>query len=1110
VHTEDLSEVAGWPVSIDGLVFRNNPNRMFLGGNQHSRPGALLVGDFLYTGYASHCVQYNYTGAIIGFNKRTGQIIEAFATEGGLEPNTVPGGGVWMSGGGLAYDGKGSMYFSTGNGYASQLKPTGNSVPGRSPPSSLEEAAVNAKINADGTLTIIDFFMPMEKNDLDGADKDLGTSPLVLLPSDTFTCPNHRRIGVVTGKSGKTYWLDLDNLGGYQMGPNAQDAVIQTFLNENSVYAGAGVLPLNGGYIYIPVTRYPTHVFKFSCDSNGNAVFTKVTDTPDDNAYIIGTSHGTTTSLNGQADTGLLWFTDVQGQGLRVYDPIPPSNGGPLRSLRNFTVPWVTKFSRPVFGDGRVYVSSTQGYLYGFGSPINAPLNCSSPYDLGSVPINNVSAPITIRCIAVTDTTITSVSLADTNDFKISDIPLLPLPLSVGQSFNFDAIISPSSVGEISKDVVINVNNAQTGFSSTSLVTLKATSRSAIPVLAIAPNSILFSVIAGQPSTKQSTLFWNFGDSLLTLKNVSFSPVSRDGPWVQPNTTSDGNSHIGDFVFIRTPRTIQPGSSAAFSVIYAPTTAGNSTVYMRVFSDGGTATLGVFGNAGTQPKALIEFQTPDGTDWVPHSSSTPFMFGTVSQSQTRNLLMRITNVGGPNAVPLSITVSKPPFGVQGIIGKSNVIDLAEGTSIAAGQSQTANLYCSVPKSQVNLPSYSGSTVWVLNTGDPTMGKQDIHFYCNASVPQVGPLLSNGTAQYGYVGCFQENTPGRQLAQLAYIDTTANTNEKCIAACIGLGFIFAGTQYQQECWCGNAIPIRKNEEDNCNFGCTGSIGQECGGDGILHNSIHMSLFADSTRFNGNTTSAPLKLTPSVGQYNYLGCYTEPSGKTLTQNFTSSNVMTVELCAVWCTGSQYFGLEYAAECSCGFELNPASTLVDAGQCSMSCKGSNSEFCGGPSRMQIYQLSGNLPVSSSGVLSSTMSSTTSGVSSSSVAISSSTGIAHLTVISSKISSTVATISSTTPTSSSFISSSLSFSTPISLNSSATPGSSSITVTTPAATPTGLVRQLADYSAVGCYVDQDPRTFSSLAVSNSSMSLDLCAAFCSGYTFFGTEYGSECYVSV
>lgn len=117
----------------------------------------------------------------------------------------------------------------------------------------------------------------------------------------------------MTGKSGKTYWLNLDNLGGYQQGPNKLDAVPQVVQNENSVYAGAGVYPLEGGYIYINVIQvskllgsgldpakssevmtrrgalragvfyttlvmvlltatiqYPTHVFKFSCNANGD------------------------------------------------------------------------------------------------------------------------------------------------------------------------------------------------------------------------------------------------------------------------------------------------------------------------------------------------------------------------------------------------------------------------------------------------------------------------------------------------------------------------------------------------------------------------------------------------------------------------------------------------------------------------------------------------------------------------------------------------------------------------------------------------------------------------------------------------------------------------
>ncbi|OAG03405.1 WSC-domain-containing protein [Paraphaeosphaeria sporulosa] len=1135
VHTEELSEVTGWPIPLDGTVFRNNPNRMFLGGNQHSRTGAIIVGDYLYTGYASHCIQYNYTGAIIGFNKKTGKIVEAFATEGGPEPNIVKGGGIWMSGGGLSYDGRGSMYFATGNGYASQLKASGNAVPGRSPPSSLEEAAVNAKINDDGTLTIIDFFMPYEKVALDGADRDLGTTPLVLLPSTTFNCPNHRRIGVVTGKSGKTYFLNLDDLGGYQQGPNNGDNVIQVYQNENSVYAGAGMIPLGGGYVYVPVTQFKTHVFKFSCDELGNATFSLVSDTPDLNAYILGTGAATVTTMNDQDGTGLLWISDVQGYGLRIYDPIPPANGGPLTSLRNFSIPGVTKFSHPVFGDGRVYISTNQGYLYGFGSPVKSVLNCSSPYNFGAIPINTVTQPATITCTALNRTTVQSISLLDSINFHVENVPALPLNLSTSQNFSFSVASSPANVGTLLKDVTINVQNAFPGYSSTSLVTLRATGRSAAPLLAISPRSISFNVIANQLPSQQPTLLWNLGDSSLSFANFSFSLVSPNGPWIQPNTTSSGQLQVGDFTFSVLPVTMAPGTSAVLTVTYAPHTPGNDTVFLTGFTNGGSASFTASGFAGTQPKAIVEFQTPDGSGWVPFTNSTPFDFGTVYEGQTKNLLFRLTNGGGPRAVPLSVAVSKPPYGIPDIIGKTNNIDLAEGSIISAGDSQTAQIY-------------NGSTVWTLNTNDPDQGKLFIQFSCQAA-----------TDQYGYTGCFKEGNPGRQLAIQAYTDTVNNTNTKCISTCSSLGYIFAGTEFSSECWCGIDIPISKGDDANCNYGCSGDVDQTCGGNG---------------------------LTPSVGQYGFIGCYAEPSGKTVSLNATTSNIMTVEWCATWCGSAYtYFGLEYSQECTCGNALNPKSTLVDPSQCNYPCKGSNSEYCGGLNRMQVYQMSSVVSSTASSVLptlvtTSTMSSTSTVLvtpSSSSVStgiITPSTTPSSISSFTSSSTSQVVVVSTTiiNPTTSRTTASAISVTiTIISSNSTSgsviSPGStlssttgsspqvvvvpttilsstvsiatgsasstkkssslSSTSATTSSSFPSTSVTTssglsspsilpttspipgspLSAYTYVGCFIDVPQRCLRARSVANSSVSLDFCAAFCAGYTFFGTEYTNECY---
>jgi hypothetical protein len=288
-------------------------------------------------------------------------------------PASTPGGGVWMYGGGLSSNGKSSMFFATGNGYASQLN--GVPVNGRSSPTALEEAAaIHTAINADGSLNVVNFFMPWEKTQLDGADKDLGTTPLELLPSQ-FQRGSITRMGVVTGTSSKTYCLTLDDLGGYSNGPNKQDRVVQVTQNEYSVYSGAGLYPLEGGYIYIHVIQYPTHVFKFNC-SGGVASFDKVADFVEKNMYVLAVGHGTTPSLNGKPATGLLWTSDVEGSKLRIDNAVP--NSGNFTPIDAFVMTGVTKFTRPVFGDGIVYLGTILGYIYADGSPVNLPLNCTS------------------------------------------------------------------------------------------------------------------------------------------------------------------------------------------------------------------------------------------------------------------------------------------------------------------------------------------------------------------------------------------------------------------------------------------------------------------------------------------------------------------------------------------------------------------------------------------------------------------------------------------------------------------------------------------------------------------------------------------------------------
>jgi hypothetical protein len=602
-------------------------------------------------------------------------------------------------------------------------------------------------------------------------------------------------MGVVTGKSGKTYWLDLDNLGGYQNGPNKLDDVIQVYQNENSVYAGAGVYPLEGGYIYINVIQYQTHVFKFSCN-DGVPYFNHVADSPEKNAYILGVGHGTVTSLNDQPGSGLVWTSDVEGSNLRIYNAVPEN--GFLTEINSFVTPGTTKFTRPVFGDGVVYQGTTVGYIYAYGAPVNLPMNCTD-IQFGTANLNATTAPMTIECQANTALTVTAASLSGNPNFAISGLPGLPYAVQQGENFTIQATFNPHTVGPLSSSIILNTTQQAAGFSTNTPIQLKGTGQSQAALLMVTPNTVSWNgVITGQEigGVNQSVIINNIGNSPLQITSVLYSVVGETGPWITPNGTQTTTS-VSAFTFYDVPTTVAPNSAVTVPINFDPSVSGNYVVFVQVVSSGGTQVFDVLAAGSDLPQAVLEFQSPDGDSWVPYHNGTAFTFGNVTENTSRYLKMRLSNNGTANAAALSVTVSKPPFGVAGsIIGSNNNVDLAEGTLVSAGENLTATLYCSVPKSQIDVDPYNGTAQWTMNLNDPTFGKQYIQFFCDA-VAEKAPPLNSVTQQslYRYAGCFTENNPGRQLETNIYSGAN-NTNEGCIAMCSAAGYIFAGTEYTE--------------------------------------------------------------------------------------------------------------------------------------------------------------------------------------------------------------------------------------------------------------------------------------------------------------------------
>lgn len=98
------------------------------------------------------------------------------------------------------------------------------------------------------------------------------------------------------------------------------------------------------------------------------------------------------------------------------------------------------------------------------------------------------------------------------------------------------------------------------------------------------------------------------------------------------------------------------------------------------------------------------------------------------------------------------------------------------------------------------------------------------------------------------------------------------------------------------------------------------------------------------------------------------------RSLTGANTASATMTPATCAAFCSDFEYAGLEYGAECCkalfpislilvfkfssvvCGNTLGGASA---ADGCTMPCAGAPGAMCGGPNRMNLYQVIRTLPV-------------------------------------------------------------------------------------------------------------------------------------------------------
>ncbi|ROV94426.1 hypothetical protein VSDG_05914 [Cytospora chrysosperma] len=985
VDAVTLEERSGYPVLLDGHQADNDATRYFQGGIQLQRTALNLLNGVVYAGFGGHCDLYNYTGWLVGMSASDGHFVTAYATSAGPGAPAVPstsGSGVWMSGAILSSDQSNRFFFSTGNGYTSTINGA-SPASGRVTLATLSEAIVNMGINSDGTLYQQDYFEPSAYASMDGADRDVGSGGVALLP---FSGGGVEKVAVACGKNGQCFVMDANNLGGYKNGANQGDNILQTITPPSgaAMFATVSCYPLEGGYMYISPSGAPIYAYALGYDSSGRPQFSYAGETAASTTGRVAISGTVVTSLGGQEGSGILWIVDPD-MGIGAYEAVP--NNGVLTPITLPASGLVSKFQRLVFGDGRYYTTSS-GYVLAYGSPVTLPLNCTGPLDFGEVSIGS-SETESLTCTALIDTTLESMTIGSTY-YKVTESPTLPASLTTGQSFVLSVTFNLTeysadgssgtklSPGVKSGALTITTKNSVADYAATQPISLTGEAVTNAPYPSVNPLQVDFSPVvvtntSNGPSggTSESTfVLANLGEAAMQISGYGYTTTDpTDDDTIFYNITTDDNGRDvldsdGHFTSSSLPAlqtTMAAGTSVVITVDFSTDAIGSYFTILVIWTTGGMVYVTLEASAASEPTAMVYYSSSEG-GWnlIPNSPDTDedwtyaIDFGTGPGGTDQTIEILIANTGGSDLI---ITKSKAPEGTY-LAATNPDGDLAEGLAISPGSNATATVYFEPPKAQLNSLAITYAGAWTLNVNDLTWGVHVLNFTGTIEGTQVGPKLADGTARFKWLGCYLDSTASRIESS-----TTSSANDSngwCQEQAYEHTSAFAGTEYMDECYYGNSIPSSslKGSDSSCTgYACAGDSTQSCGGPGG-----YMSLWYDVTAyFPNNGSLAPAYQPPSqpsvVGAYNYIGCYGDDtasralSGKA--PGLGSSN--SLEACAAACAGYTYFGTEYGNECYCGNTINVESGSGISGKlqtsgCTVLCAASANEYCGGSARLSI----------------------------------------------------------------------------------------------------------------------------------------------------------------
>ena len=690
MHAIDITtgvERAGFPTTIAGTP-SNDPVHAFNPKTAMQRPGLLLLGGVVYAGFASHCDYKPYVGYVVGVNAATGKLATMWSTEAGSAKSEA---GIWQSGGGIVSDGPGTMIVATGNG----LSPAPG--PGNQPPPNLAESVVRLKVNPDGTLSATDFFSPHNNTNLDTDDLDLGSGGPLAIP-DGYGTTAHPHLLVQVGKDGRVFLLDRDHLGGDAQGAGGTDAALQIVGPYRGVWGHPAFWGGNGGYVYDVENAGYLRAYKVGTAGSGLPSLTSVGTSAGTFGYTSGspviTSTGTT---SGSALVWVEYSTGSTGANaqLRAYNPIPVN--GVLQLVYSVPIGNASKFAVPATDNGRLYLGTRDGVLFGFGRPAHSALT-APPTDLGSVDVGGTSTG-QVTVTATQSVTVDSVSTA--TPFAVGTTTL-PVTLTTGQHLTVPVSFSPTTSGAQSGSITFETSAGELSF--------ELNGNGTSPGLVADPTTLDFGEVPTGGVSTASVSITNSGASNETV-TAATGPSS---PYAASSLPATG-------------LVLAPSASVSVPISFQPTASGDFDDTLVVTSDAGSVTVPISGTGVTgAPQLTI---TPLTTD-----------FGAVPIGQSLTKTFDIANTGN---LTLTITKAAPPAGPFGA-----TTPISEGQQLTPGEV--------VQQAITFTPTAVGAATGAyLITGNDGQGEQTVSFTGSGVAAGGNPLPAPASPAWTYNGAAKQ-------------------------------------------------------------------------------------------------------------------------------------------------------------------------------------------------------------------------------------------------------------------------------------------------------------------------------------------------------------------